>query len=202
MPSEHHTAIAPEQHHGASSETTRCRTLKDRHSAEAHYQVCSKRLMDPGSWKTHAGGGAAFLLTDENARPVSGKPAQGMFVRIDIPGLPDTASGKGYEWVRITEVTERNDAERWLSRITVRPADSPVPGTSGVAHFFTPQASSTFAIVLEGTKVCAMVLGRNERPNTNAPGLFSRIRNFFVGILAMIGLNKPQWLSLVKGLVR
>jgi hypothetical protein len=45
------------------------------------------------------------------------------------------------------------------------------------------------------------VYGRNEKPNLNTKAVIDKLRNAIVGVTAIAGLNKPQWKSLVMGLL-
>ena len=86
--------------------------------------------------------------------------------------------------------------------IRVRPAVPPIPQKIHVAHFFTNEATSTFCVERSGKSVRAAVFGRNEVPNIVQTGLWDSIRNFFVGIAAILGFNKPQWNKFVTGLLK
>jgi hypothetical protein len=56
--------------------------------------------------------------------------------------------------------------------------------------------------VRNSTRVTVSVSGRNEKPNTDTHDFLTSIRNVIVALGAMIGLNKPQWRSLAKGIIK
>ena len=87
----------------------------------------------------------------------------------------------------------------WIM-MRVRPSDPPRQQEE-TEHFFSKEATSSFIVERTGRKVQASVRGRNELPNLETPGLFNKIRNIFIGLGAMLGLNYPQWKGLVRGLL-
>jgi hypothetical protein len=46
------------------------------------------------------------------------------------------------------------------------------------------------------------VIGKNEKVNEQSQGWLDTMRNTLIAFAAMLGLNKPQWKSLVKGILR
>lgn len=88
------------------------------------------------------------------------------------------------------------------SALRVRPAPSPLNDRPDVAHFLSDSATSTFFVEQRGTAVTAGVLGRNERPNTEADRLADKVRNAAVAVGAWAGFADVQWEKLVEGLMR
>ncbi len=191
-------SMIPSQQKGASSDTIHTVQESSMASAVKRYAKAVERLLDINHWHIIAGGGAVFTLFDTTGKPFRGNAEEGCYVRIDIPAIPPSRSGQGYEWVRIEKI-EHDDR---CTSIMVRPASPPFLTGKATCHFFAPSATSTFSVTLQHLKIQAAVHGRNENPNTEVPGLMERARNFVVGLLAMLGLNKKQWMRLVKGLVK
>ena len=170
-------------------------------SAQACYQEVKDRLLNVNQWQSYAGkASAAFVLCDEGGNPVERLPRKGDHFRIDIPG-PGPVSGDGYDWVQIEAMEEMETPEREQITIRVRPATSPKNEKSDVAHFFSAEATSNFLVQRDGNTVTAAVLGRNEKPNTEADTIIDKARNTAVATGAVTAFSKLQWTSLVKGLI-
>src|SRR5881275_700913 len=95
--------------------------------AKRLFQEAKKRLLNVNKWHDICGElSAEFELTNDKGKHVDGYVNVGNYFKIDIPGV-GSASGKGYDWVKVEEVQEEadkeNDTEYVL--ITVRPSDNP-----------------------------------------------------------------------------
>ncbi|MFL5754432.1 MAG: hypothetical protein ACJ76F_13555 [Bacteroidia bacterium] len=123
-------------------------------------------------------------------------------MRISLPG-PGNPEGDGYDWVRIEEfenkLNQLKDEEIFGFR--VRPTANPRGLEKESAHFYTKTASSTFLIVRVADKVTVMEKGRNEKTNTESGSLITRLRNAAVAVGARLGLARPQWKMLIKGVL-
>lgn len=195
------TPVVPEQHEGAESFTSSEKLCDSNATAYELFQRAREKLLHINRWKKTAGGGALFQLTDMDGSFIERKPREGDYIRITIPGVPETRSGSGSEWVRIERFEEEKTDIRRAVSITVRPASCPTNNEPSTAHFFTGDATSTFRVEQDGKLVRAMVIGKNEKPNTDTNTFFEKVRNVLVGLAAMAGFNKPQWKMLVNGLV-
>ena len=193
------SSAVPGQYKGAESFTKACKQYRTNVLADAAFGKACTRLFDINRWNEIAGGGAIFRLADNDGNQVLRQPAEGDLISINISSVPANDAGDGREWVRIENITGNGDRGEHVRAIVVRPCNSPLNGSHSTAHFFTPDATSTFMVTRHDKEVCAMVIGKNETPNTNAQTLWDRVRNVFVGLAAMAGLNKPQWKKLVRG---
>jgi len=193
----------PDQHKGASSVTRYAIKLPSVSSAKSLLNNARNNLLNVNAWHILAGpGSATFEIINSNGQMLNDTVKKGNYLRIPSPVIPGSPAGKGADWVKVEQVKEE-EADNYQSvAISVRPAPSPVDDDREVAHFFAPDATSTFSIERNDRVVIAAVNGRNEIPNTQTKNLLSWIRNFFVALGAMIGLNKPQWNGLVKGLIK
>lgn len=194
-------AIIPDHETGSSSDNEHSVEKPDIASAERLFALAQQRLLDVNKWHELSGtASAVFCLTDENGNEVQRTARLGDHFRIDIPG-PGTASGNGKDWVQVEAIEERSTESGSVIAMRVRPVPDPTTATGDVAHFFTDEASSTFSVTRNGNVVTAAVYGRNEKPNIKPGNIIDKVRNAIVGAGAILGMNKPQWKSLVKGLL-
>jgi hypothetical protein len=196
--------LVPQQKTGQKTGATSKLKAPTRHAALVLFAESKSRLLDINNWQKLCGNkGAEFQLTDENGIHLNTKkPETGNLIKIKLPA-PANQNGDGYDWVRIEKFESAKDLikDEELFGFRVRPVSNPNNRTSGSAHFYTNEASSTFLIYRISSVVYAMELGRNEKPNPTG-SLLNKIRNFAIAIVAMLGLSKPQWKSLTDGILR
>jgi hypothetical protein len=193
--------IVPDNQTGASSDVENSVEMPDEQAARNLFKVAKERLLDVNNWHQVSGAASAtFQLSDEQGNKVNSPVALGYHVQIDIPG-PGNISGKGYDWVQVEAIEEHGGESEDVIAIRVRPTGNPKHAPEEIAHFFTGEASSTFAVRRKGKIVVASVNGRNEKPNLHTGNVLDKIRNAVIGATAIAGLNKPQWKSLVQGLL-
>jgi hypothetical protein len=167
------------------------------------FDVSRQRLLNVNEWHRICGAlSANFHLTDSTGNEVNRLVQVNDHFKIDIPG-PGSKAGKGYDWVKVEEVTELGDAKADTQSvlIRVRPTDNPTSKDNSVAHFFSNDATSNFMVVREGANVKAVVRGRNEVPNTKAEKVVDKARNAVVGTGAIAGFSSPQWSRLVHAVL-
>lgn len=194
-------SIIPDNQSGASSDTSHEVIVSTVEAANILFKTAKKRLLDVNNWHQLCGkASAVFQLTDEKGNKVYRSAQLGDHFKINIPG-PGSSTGEGNDWVQIEAIEHTVNDNIEVLAMRVRPTDNPRNEMEDVAHFFTDEASSTFSVSKQGNKIIAAVNGRNEKPNTKADKFTDKVRNALVATGAMIGLNKPQWKSLVKGLL-
>jgi hypothetical protein len=187
---------------GTQSDIVETIDAADQQEAKLLFLKARERLFDISHWENISEGlSASFYLTDKNGNLKEGFPEKGDHIRIDIPG-PGSSAGQGFDWVRVELIEDKRatDRDKEWSIIKVRPSEDPVT-MEGVAHFFEDQATSSFIVTREDTKLSAEVHGRNEKPNKKSKKLADKIRNTVAGTLATAGIAKIQWEKLVKGLL-
>ena len=190
--------IIPEQNDGIQSNTESEIELSGEVEAKSFFETVKKRLLKINEWHHFAGTGTAdFQLTDEFGNSIDRLPQKGDHFKIDIPG-PGSVTGEGNDWVKVEEITEKEDC----FGIRVRPATNPMNERNDVAHFFDEAATSTFIVKRIKNKVIAGVYGRNEKANTDTEKTVDKIRNAAIATGAISGFSKLQWKSLVNGLVK
>ncbi|CAL1517136.1 hypothetical protein [Chitinophaga sp. MM2321] len=195
------SGLVPSQQGGGQSNTSYTRKTINPNEAVAIYEAAQKRLLDVNNWQEISGDlTASFTLTDDDGKPLHRSAQEGDNIRINIPG-PGSQTGEGYDWVKIELIAENNNPDIAYTGMRVRPFPLPEKAGKEVAHFFKAYATSSFIVEKKGNQIKASVYGRNEIPNTAVVPFSDKVRNFFIGLGAILGLSKIQWKSLVKGLL-
>jgi hypothetical protein len=198
------TPIVPDHKKGKKMNTRQKVKTSGRNDAVKLFEEVKQRLTSINNWKELCGfASAEFTLTDANGNIVNKEPEKGDYIRIKLPA-PGPPAGDGYDWVQIEKMENSTDEENDIQRFAfrVRPSDNPANNKSDTAHFYTDAATSSFVVERNGRNVTASVYGRNEVPNTSqTKGVINKARNAVVGITAIAGIAKPQWKSLVNGLL-
>lgn len=194
----------PKQLQGESSDVedhVDTSTLRQAHST---FVDASRRLLNVNQWEELSGPlSAKFQLTDGHGQEVDRVAKPGDYFRITLPG-PASATGEGYDWVRVESIDDRPDpaGHHEVFMMRVRPAPSPVNNEPDVAHFFDDAATSTFMIERYDLRVTASVHGRNELPNKDVERVGDKLRNTVVANIATSGMSAYQWSLLTKGILK
>jgi hypothetical protein len=194
----------PKQLQGESSDIEDHVDTSTKRQAHSTFVDAARRLLNINSWGDISGPlSATFRLTDNHGDEIQRTAQPGDFIRIDLPG-PGTATGKGYDWVRIESIDDKPDPagnhESFVIR--VRPAPSPVNEEPDVAHFFDDAATSTFMVERNDLRVIASIHGRNEIPNKDVERLADKVRNSLVANVATAGMSARQWGMLAEGILK
>lgn len=194
----------PEQREGNRSDVEQHLEASTPRQAHSMFVEAARRLLNINNWKDISGPlSASFQLTDEHGSPLNSVAKPGDYIKIDIPG-PGTATGRGYDWVRIESIDDKPNpaGDHELLVIQVRPVPSPINDERDVAHFFDNNATSTFMVERNGLRVTASEHGRNEIPNKDVERTTDKLRNTMVANAATSGLSSLQWNWLVQGVVK
>ena len=168
--------------------------------AAAAYARVRERLYAVNDWRElNDNIRADFRICDATGREVARTPMEGDHIRIDLPG-PGSPAGGGYDWVRVTDISEDTSEEPWAS-LTVTPSADPRVEGGDIAHFFAEGATNTFVVRRIGNCILAEVHGRNERPNVKEGGRLDRLRNEAVALAGKVGVGKVQWKDWTDGLL-
>jgi len=192
----------PKQREGARSDTQYSIRTRNEQLAKQLFQNARLNLLNVNSWHTLTGSDIVFQLVNEKGEEIQGLVERGNYFRIQIPGVPADSTGQGSEWVYVEKVEEGRMKYHEFVSVRVRPSAAPGYASDKTAHFFSSQATSTFSVVRNSSRVTVSISGRNEKPNTDTHDFLSYIRNVIVALGAMIGLNKPEWKSLAKGIIK
>jgi hypothetical protein len=194
--------IVPPQFTGQEIETASTQVLKTEANAESLYNEARKKLLDVNNWNKVAGiVTARFQIIDEKGKEVNREVKKGDYLRIDIPG-PGSKEGDGYDWVFVEEMNEINNGSVQSAGFRVRPDKNPFGEKNETAHFYSKEATSSFIIIRENTKVISWIVDRNLLPNTESGSLVDKVRDVAIGISAIAGFSKVQWQGLADGLIK
>lgn len=193
--------LLPEQEKGKAIEASAKVVLNSEEEAKALFQAAKKRLQNINSWHITAKSiSAEFHLVTAEGHALSREPREGDYFKIDIPG-PGTQTGRGFDWVRVEKTESTNNDSTESFGLRVRPSENPVEKTGDIAHFYSPESTSTFVVTRDGIMVKAEVFDRNTKPNEEADRSTDMIRDALVGTAGLLGFSKLQWKGLVEGLI-
>jgi hypothetical protein len=193
--------IPPKQEEGVSKDFEETIALPDLEDAEDFFLVAKDRLLHINQWhEISTTIRSTFRIVDKHGHPLHRRAHSGDYVMIDIPA-PDSSTGMGADWVMVEKIEydDYPDDNKELIAMRLRPVSNPLNADHAVAHFFTDNASSSFIIERDHTKISAKYHGRNEKPNTDTETLADTVRNVAVAAGAILGFSDVQWKGLLKG---
>lgn len=175
---------------------TSSRTFGDQGEARTMFMRSIEKLYAVDRWTDLPGISSRFELHDENGeKKEAARPAIGDHIKIVLPGVPLD------NWVAVTDVKERDGS----AEFTVSPCND--PKASGeerkqIKHFFTAGATSTFRVEVEGNRITAWEIGRNEGINNKGEEAGQRkVVNTLIAEGGWAGFQKLQWEKLTDYLV-
>ncbi len=194
----------PEQQFGGQSDNEYRETCTTKDQAIQLYTIACRNLLAINNWKNICNNlvSADFTLVDESGKPVNRFPKEKDFIKIDIPG-PGPTEGDGFDWVQIEEIGNESDLANDIefTYLKVRPSTSPETVNEETAHFFAPEANSTFMVKRSGETVIGEIHGRNEQPNNTTEHGIDNVRNSMVATMAMAKFSDIQWKMLSRAFV-
>lgn len=202
MDEKNYTGLIPENVDGREITAASQCDLKNEKEAKDMYRMAKDRLLAVQKWHDWAGSWTAhFQIADAEGKVVNRMVKKGDHFCIDIPG-PGNPGGEGHDWVRVEDVKEVNEKNVDSIAIRVRPASNPHTSSPDIAHFYTPQSTSTFVVTREGKTVTASIYDRNIEANDENKDMVDKLRNTVIGLGAKHGFSRLQWEALVKGLLQ
>ena len=193
--------MVPPQFKGQEIEIEATQDLEKEEEAQHLYEIAKKKLLNVNDWNKIAGAVTArFQIVDKNGNEVQREIQKGDYLRIDIPG-PGSKEGDGFDWVLVEELKKIDHPSVQSAGFRVRQTVNPFGHKNETAHFYSKEATSSFIIIREKTKVIAWIIDRNLRPNTDQESLTDKIRDMAVGMSAIAGFSKMQWQGLADGLI-
>lgn len=201
MEEKNYSGTIPAQEEGSKINVDSSIDTKNNEAANQLFKLAKSRLLDVNNWQQLTGKLLAeFQLTDQTGSPNSSPVQEGMYFKIDIPG-PGTKAGEGYDWVKVEKIESYNSPDIESIGIRVRPAPNPLSTNRDIAHFYSQEATSTFTLTREGTKVTAAVYDRNTKTNKDTDQISDQLRNAIIGIGGIISFSRIQWKSLTNALI-
>jgi len=189
------------QFKGKEIEAEATKDLNDETDAKRSYKEAKKKLLDVNNWKKIAGAITAnFQIIDEKGKVVNREVKKGDYLRIDIPG-PGSKEGDGYDWVLVEELNEIDKGSLQSVGFRVRPHENPFGEKNETAHFYSKDATSSFIITRENSKIISWIIDRNLLPNTESGSLGDKVRDVAVGVSGIAGFCRIQWQGLADGLI-
>lgn len=192
-------SLVPPQRSGKAIDAHASAVLNSEKTASVFFELVKNRLQHVNSWSVIAGKlSAEFQLVNKEGLEVFRKVKEGDYLRVDIMG-PGGTSGGGYDWVRIEQLDDDTEGQRFGFR--VRPASHPTALRDIPDHFYDQNSTSTFQVVREGRKVIVAISDRNTKPNSQANNVVDVVRNRVVAWAAKARFSEIQWQLLADGLI-
>lgn len=167
-------------------------------TASVFYELVRNRMQHVNSWAVIAGNlFAEFQLVTKEGLEVFRKAQEGDYLRISVMG-PDGKSGDTYDWVRIEEVNDDVEGDRFSFR--VRPANHPSAHRGVPDKLYDRGSMSTFQVLREGRRVTVTISDRDERSDRDV-AYGEKVRNHIVTWAALTRFSGIPWQTLAEGLV-
>lgn len=195
--------IIPDQYVGKEIITEVTRSFDEIEEAKSFYIIARQRLLDVNHWHSLAGLiSGQFYVTNESGEKQNRTVQTGDYVKIDIPG-PGSSEGDGFDWVKVEELKEIENASLQSVGFRVRPSANPLKDQQGeTAHFYNNEATSTFIVTRRNRELMVEILDLNLNPNQEISSVTDRIRNLAVGLGAIGLFSKVQWQNLAEGIIK
>lgn len=167
--------------------------FQDRQTAADQFIRSRKKLFHVDKWSGIPGLTSTFELYDERGkRAAGGEVKENHFIRIVMPGIASE------NWVRVTQTVNRNDTALFVAS----PSEDPTEDHGGrIEHFFAREATSTFKVELEGKRIRAWEIGKNEGANVGEEAGGRDVLNLLISSGGWAGFQKLQWKNLTDYLV-
>lgn len=201
MKTKNHKELVPDQHTGKAIDAESSVELVNDEEAKTFFNTVKARLENVNNWHQYAGTiSAEFRLVDKTGVEVRRIAQKGDYFKIDIPG-PGSAGGNGYDWVQIEEVETTSTANTDHFGFRVRPAQNPQNNKEDIAHFYSPESTSSFTVLRENNIVTVGIYDRNTKTNKDTHSMTDKIRDAVVGTAGLLSFSKIQWQHLADGLM-
>ncbi len=163
--------------------------------AMSEFKRSVEKLFDVNQWSNMPGITSTFQLHDENGNEKDARrPEVNDFVKIILPGpMPEN-------WVVVTDIDESDQR----AEFTVSPSINPTKREKDqdkIEHFFIPEASSTFRVQIDGNKLSAYEIGKNEGINNDEDAGNRKLINTLIAEGGWAGVQDFQWNKLTDFLV-
>ncbi|MFB9862855.1 hypothetical protein [Rufibacter immobilis] len=170
-------------------------TYPDEATARREFARSKQKLFDVNRWSKLPGINSTFQLFDSSGHPSEATKVQvGDFMQIILPATTIE------NWVTVVEVTEEENAAQFIVRPSPKPEPQRNPDESdGVKHFFSSEATSTFRILRDGTKLMGFEIGRDEAINNSGEETQNRtLLNTLISEGGWAGFQDLQWNKITR----
>jgi|SRR5690554_4346601 len=163
--------------------------------AAKEFKRSVQKLFHVNQWSEMPGITSTFELHDPKgiAKPGS-RPEVKDYIKIVLPGpVPEN-------WVTVVDAQESNTS----AEFTVSPSINPTKRSEEqdeIEHFFIAEATSTFKVQLEGTKISAYEIGKREGINNDRDAGNRKLINTLIATGGWAGVQEFQWNKLTDFLV-
>lgn len=170
-------------------------TYATRDEANQKFKRSIEKLFDVNRWSDLPGFTSTFQLHDASGVEKDAKmPEVNDYIKIILPGpVPEN-------WVMVSDINEEENQVEF----TVNPSINPTKDREEqdkIEHFFIPEASSTFRVQLDGNKISAFEIGKNEGINNNEDAGNRKLINTLIAEGGWAGVQEFQWNKLTDYLV-
>lgn len=170
-------------------------TYATRDEAEKEFKRSIDKLFDVNEWSNLPGFTSTFQLHDvQGVEKTAKKPEVNDYIKIILPGPTPQ------NWVMVTDINEGEDKVEF----TVSPSINPTKEREEqdkIEHFFIPEATSTFRVQLDGNKISAYEIGKNEGINNAEDAGNRKLINTLIAEGGWAGVQEFQWNKLTDYLV-
>lgn len=194
------TGLVPQQFTGREIIAEASIELDNADEARSAYREARRRLLDVNNWSELGLPGVKFQVMDGDADEAYRLVQESDYFRISMPG-PGLKEGDGYDWVRVEELKEINEAEMDCIAFRVRPSSNPESPHNETAHFYSRVSTSTFMVTRENRRLRVTIFDKNIRPNEEATSQGDNLRNKILAMGGMGIMSKLQWESLAKNIL-
>jgi hypothetical protein len=168
----------------------------DQMSARTAFEESKKKLFNVNLWSNLEGINSTFELHDERGRKTTAEmPEIGFYVKVTLPAT------NMENWVQVNDIRTSDN----MAEFTVQPSSKPNPPADEeevTEHFFTSEATSTFRVEVQGTKLIGSEIGKNEFINNQGEESGDRaVMNTLVAQGGWAGFQELQWDKLTSYLV-
>lgn len=168
----------------------------DEMSARTAFEASKKKLFNVNLWSNLEGINSTFELHDARGRKTTAEePELGYYVKVTLPGA------EVENWVQVNDIRITEN----MAEFTVQPSSKPNPPVDEeevTEHFFTKDATSTFRVEVQGTRLVGSEIGRNEYINNQGDESGDRaVLNTLIAEGGWAGFQSLQWDKLTSYLV-
>ena len=163
--------------------------------AAREFKRSVEKLFDVNRWSDMPGITSTFQLYDGNGvEKRSTKPQVNDFIKIILPApAPEN-------WVMVTDVKENEGRAEFKVSPSIDPTEKE-EDQDEIAHFFIAEATSTFKVQLDGNKISAYEIGKNEGINNDEDAGNRKLINTLLAQGGWAGVQEFQWNKLTDYLV-